>query len=88
MSDLERGRVTRELDRIAAIQEPFRLLRAATERLGEAHLEVTELARLRRRVVRELHAQGMSYTQIAEAAGLSRGRIHQIRQSATWTCLS
>jgi hypothetical protein len=73
--------VSRELERIAAIKQPFKLLRAATDRLGEAQREVTELARLRRRVVQELHAQGMSYAQIAEAAGLSRGRIHQIRHT-------
>src|SRR5690606_21976439 len=29
----------------------------------------------------DLHAQGMSYAQIAEKAGLSRGRIHQIRHT-------
>lgn len=73
--------MSRELERITAIKEPFKLLRAATDRLGEAQREVTELARLRRRVVQELHAQGMSYAQIAEAAGLSRGRIHQIRHT-------
>jgi transposase len=73
--------VPRELERITAIKEPFKLLRAATDRLGEAQREVTELARLRRRVVQELHAQGMSYAQIADAAGLSRGRIHQIRHA-------
>ncbi|GAA4599101.1 hypothetical protein GCM10023194_78250 [Planotetraspora phitsanulokensis] len=70
-----------DLDRIAAIDDPYRLLRVATERLNAAQQEVTELARLRRRVIQELHAQGMSYAQIAEKAGLSRGRIHQIRHT-------
>jgi hypothetical protein len=69
------------LDRIAAIDDPFLLLRAATEQLNLAQQEVTELARLRRRVIQDLHAQGMSYAQIAEKAGLSRGRIHQIRHT-------
>jgi hypothetical protein len=70
-----------EYERIARITDPYELLRAATGRLGEAQQEVTELARLRRRVIQDLHAQGMSYAQIAEAAGLSRGRIHQIRHT-------
>jgi hypothetical protein len=70
-----------ELERIAQIENPFELLRAATERLAEAQQEVTELARLRRRLIQDLHAQGMSYAQIAQAAGLSRGRIHQIRHT-------
>ena len=39
------------------------------------------MARLRRRVVQDLHAKGLSYAQIAEKAGLSRGRIHQIRRT-------
>lgn len=70
-----------EYERIARITDPYELLRAATGRLGEAQQEVTELARLRRRVIQDLHAQGLSYAQIAEAAGLSRGRIHQIRHT-------
>ncbi|MEU8271289.1 sigma-70 family RNA polymerase sigma factor [Sphaerisporangium sp. NPDC049002] len=69
------------LDRIAAIEDPYLLLRAATEQLNLAQQEVTELARLRRRIIQDLHAQGMSYAAIAEKAGLSRGRIHQIRHT-------
>jgi len=70
-----------ELERIGRIKDPFEMLRVSTERLAEAQREVTELARLRRRLIQELHAQGMSYAQIADAAGLSRGRIHQIRHT-------
>ncbi|WP_320781964.1 sigma factor-like helix-turn-helix DNA-binding protein [Streptomyces sp. CRN 30] len=70
-----------ELQRIATIDDPYRLLREVTTRLADAQQEVTELARLRRRVVQDLHAQGLSYAQIAEKAGLSRGRIHQIRHT-------
>ncbi|MEV6191175.1 sigma-70 family RNA polymerase sigma factor [Streptomyces sp. NPDC051920] len=70
-----------ELQRIAAIDDPYLLLREVTTRLADAQQEVTELARLRRRVVQDLHAQGLSYAQIAAKAGLSRGRIHQIRHT-------
>lgn len=73
--------VSVDLARFAEIDDPFELLRVVTGRLAEAQREVIELARLRRGVVQDLHAKGMSYAQIAEAAGLSRGRIHQIRQS-------
>jgi hypothetical protein len=72
---------TSEVERIAAIGDPFQLLREATERLAGAQSEVTELARLRRRVIQNLHGKGMSYAQIAAEAGLSRGRIHQIRHT-------
>lgn len=70
-----------DLERIAAIDDPYLLIRTATERLSAAQQEVTELARLRRRVIQELHTQGLSYAQIAEQAGLSRGRIHQIKHT-------
>ncbi len=60
-------------------QDPFELLREATAHMATAQQEVTELARLRRRVVQELHDKGMSYAQIADKVGLTRGRIHQIR---------
>ncbi|MEU3282727.1 sigma-70 family RNA polymerase sigma factor [Streptomyces antibioticus] len=70
-----------ELQRIMAIDDPYLLLREVTTRLADAQQEVTELARLRRRVVQDLHAQGLSYAQIATKAGLSRGRIHQIRHT-------
>lgn len=70
-----------EVDRIAQIADPVELLKAATARLSQAQQEVTDLARLRRRKIQDLHDQGMSYSQIAEAAGLSRGRIHQVRHA-------
>lgn len=71
-----------EAERIAAMRDPFALLKAATERLAEAQREVTELSRLRQRVITELHSQGLSYAEIAAAAGLTRGRIHQLKQAA------
>ncbi|MCD0452417.1 sigma-70 family RNA polymerase sigma factor [Actinocorallia sp. API 0066] len=70
-----------ELERISRIEDPFELLRATTARLAEAQQEVTELSRLRRRLIQDLHAQGLSYADIAKEAGLSRGRIHQIRHT-------
>ncbi|MFD5662484.1 sigma-70 family RNA polymerase sigma factor [Streptomyces hirsutus] len=73
--------MSEELQRIMAIDDPYLLLSEVTARLADAQHEVTELARLRRRVVRDLHAQGLSYAQIAAKAGLSRGRIHQIRHT-------
>lgn len=59
----------------------FTLSRPADVAAYARQQEVAELARLRRTVVQDLHAQGLSYAQIAEAAGLSRGRIHQIRHT-------
>ena len=52
--------MTGEVERIADIEDPFELLRLATERLATAQRDVTELSRLRRRVIQDLHGQGMS----------------------------
>jgi hypothetical protein len=68
-----------EIERLEALEDPYALLQEVTKRMAEAQREVTELARLRRRVINQLQAQGRSYAQIAQAAGLSRGRIHQLR---------
>ncbi len=67
------------VSRIAAMEDPLDQLRAATQQMAESQREVTELSRLRKRLIEQLRGQGMSYTQIGEAAGLTRGRIHQIR---------
>ncbi len=75
----EDGSLPAEIERLAALEDPYALLEAVTRRMARAQREVTELARLRRRVIEQLHAEGRSYSQIAEAAGLSRGRIHQLR---------
>lgn len=64
---------------MAAIDDRVARLRAATEGLSTAQRDMTELARMRRALIQDLHDEGWSYTQIAEAAGLSRGRIHQVR---------
>jgi DNA-directed RNA polymerase specialized sigma24 family protein len=67
-----------DLERYAAIPDPFQRLAAVTRRLAETGSEINDLSRLRRDLVVDLHDQGYSHAQIAEAAGLSRGRIFQI----------
>jgi hypothetical protein len=73
--------MTNEVERIAAMRDRFELLREATARMAAAQDEVTELAWLRRRVIQELHDMGISYAEIAQQVGLTRGRIHQIRHA-------
>lgn len=65
--------------RIVAIPDPIEQLRAATAQMAVSQREVTELSRLRKRVIELLRGKGMSYAEIGDAAGLTRGRIHQIR---------
>src|SRR5690606_4336224 len=72
---------TDTLDRIEAIRDPLEQLRAATEQMAISQREVNELSRLRKSLIQRLRAEGLSFAQIGEAAGLTRGRIHQILQA-------
>jgi len=63
--------------------DPIRRGRRATELLTACQQQAAELARLRRAAIEEAHQdQGMSYTQIALAMGITKGRISQIRGTA------
>lgn len=64
-------------------RDPLRRGRRATELLTLYQQRATELARLRRAAIEEAHRdRGMTYTEIATALGITKGRITQIRSSA------
>src|ERR1044071_7121188 len=54
----------------------------ATDLLTTYQQRAAELARLRRAAIEEAHHSGMSYTEIAAALGITKGRITQIRSTA------
>ncbi|MDQ2708704.1 MAG: hypothetical protein M3Z25_14150 [Actinomycetota bacterium] len=55
----------------------------ATALISIYQQRATELARLRREAIEELHrTQDMSYTEIAAALGITKGRVTQIRSGA------
>jgi hypothetical protein len=57
--------------------------RRATELLSVYQQRATELARLRKAAIEEAHRErGMSYSDIATALGITKGRITQIRGTA------
>ena len=63
--------------------DPLARGRRATELLTAYQQRSAELARLRREAIDAAHRDlGMSFTQIAEAMGVTKGRITQIRGSA------
>lgn len=77
MSDVE------EFASVRTDPDPLSRGRRATQLLTLYQQRATELARLRRAAVEEAHDErGMSYTEIAQALGLTKGRITQIRGSA------
>lgn len=73
---------TDEFDAVRAEKDPIRQARHATELLAVYANRSTELARLRKAAVERAYDQGMTYTQIAEQVGLTKGRITQLRRSA------
>ncbi|MGW0003977.1 hypothetical protein [Nocardia grenadensis] len=67
-----------DVARIFAIEDKVERLKAATEGVAAAQQTINELTRIRRAVIRELHAEGWTFARIGAAAGLSRARIHQV----------
>ena len=63
--------------------DPIRRGRRATELLTVYQQRSAELARLRRAAIESAHGElGMSYSQIAAAMGITKGRVSQIRAGA------
>jgi hypothetical protein len=72
-----------EFDDVRRDPDPIRRGRRATELLTVYQQRAAELARLRRAAIEEARqSRGMSYTQIAAAMGITKGRISQIRGTA------
>jgi hypothetical protein len=71
-----------EFDRVRAEPDPVLRGQRATRLLTVYQQRATELARLRRAAIEEAHRdRGMSYTDIAAALGVTKGRITQIRST-------
>ena len=77
--------VTSERDDFESVRrdpDPVRRGQRATKLLALYQQRATELARLRKAAIDEARDRGMTYTEVAEAFGLTKARITQIRGSA------
>lgn len=75
-----------EFERVRAETDPLEQARRATDLLSVYQQRTAELARLRRDAIdRAVHERGLTFSAVARAVGLSKGRITQIRQSAPAT---
>jgi transcriptional regulator with XRE-family HTH domain len=63
---------------LSAIADPAERARLASELLAEHQSLVVQLAKIRRQAVAELRASGLSYAQVGQRLGLTRGRIAQL----------
>jgi hypothetical protein len=71
-----------DIDAVERMDDPAARARAATELLSRYQAAVNRLARIRRRAIAELRAAGLSYAQVGEALGVTRGRVAQLRLAA------
>lgn len=71
-----------EFDEVRGEPDPVRRGQRATELITLYQQRATELARLRKEAIEEAHRAGLSFTEIAELLGVTKGRVSQIRTSA------
>ncbi|MFE2998401.1 sigma-70 family RNA polymerase sigma factor [Nocardia sp. NPDC059246] len=62
--------------------DPIRRGQRASALMTIYQQRATELARLRKAAIEEAHRGGLSYTEIADQLGITKGRISQIRSTA------
>lgn len=72
-----------EFESVRNEPDPIRRGQRASSLLVVYQQRATELARLRKEAIEEAHRlRGMSYTEIAAALGITKGRVTQIRSTA------
>ncbi|WP_280232508.1 sigma factor-like helix-turn-helix DNA-binding protein [Nocardia cyriacigeorgica] len=71
-----------EFEQVRSEPDPVRRGRRATELITRYQQRAVELARIRKEAIEEAYRKGLSYTEIAELFGITKGRISQIRSSA------
>lgn len=67
-----------DLQRVKDASEPLDRVRLATEALAEYQNAIAELGKIRRDAVDYLRSQGMTLSDIADKAGISRARLSQL----------
>jgi hypothetical protein len=73
-----------EFEAVRRDADPIRRGRRATELITLYQQRATELARLRKEAIEAAHReQGMSYTEIATAIGITKGRLSQVKKDVT-----
>ncbi|MEU1985458.1 sigma-70 family RNA polymerase sigma factor [Nocardia sp. NPDC019395] len=73
---------TSEFEQVRSDPDPVRRGRRATELITLYQQRALELARLRKEAIEEAHRNGLSYTEIADLLGITKGRISQIKSGA------
>ncbi|QWC83712.1 hypothetical protein KLP28_08615 [Nocardioidaceae bacterium] len=74
--------ITAEAARLEAVPGPVETVAAVGEFYAALDDALDEVALARLRAVAELRARGWSYARIADATGLSKGRVAQLTRAA------
>ncbi|MCX2733501.1 hypothetical protein OOZ19_24930 [Saccharopolyspora sp. NFXS83] len=73
-----------DIEEVRQEHDPVRQATRATELINECRRRVTELAALRRSAIERAHrVNGMTYADVADSLGITKGRIAQIRNGRT-----
>lgn len=67
-----------EMKQVASIKAPVPRAKAAIDLIADYQSRVIELSRIRREAIEEATGSGMTHSEIAEALGVSRGRVGQL----------
>jgi hypothetical protein len=67
-----------DLQSLRNLADPVVRAKQAGAAMAKHQAAVTELARIRREAIDELRERGLSHAQVAEALGMSRGRVSQL----------
>lgn len=78
LSDEVRTALGEEVARLERIEEPAARSRAVGDLFAALDTELAAIAQVRYKAVREMRSDLMSYQRIADASGLSKGRVAQI----------
>lgn len=73
-----------EFEAVRAERDPIRRGQRATELITTYQQRAAELARVRKAAIEEAHRdRNMSYTEIATALGITKGRVSQVKRDAS-----
>lgn len=72
-----------EFTRVRRDPNPVRRAKRATALIETYRRRMVDLAFTRKEAIEQAHEDGMTYTEIAAALGLTKGRITQIRSQST-----
>jgi DNA-directed RNA polymerase specialized sigma24 family protein len=78
LSEAAREAFRAEVDHLAAIKDPAEAIRAVGDAFAALDAELDALALVRLRAVQALRDEGWSYQDIADATGISKGRVAQL----------